>query len=295
MFTLALFTEERGRHRDAVHVVVQFDPCQFKQGGEHVLKSADVLADFFRRHPAGPSRDEWHADAAFVKVAFHASQRAVTVKKLHLVPSLLMRAIVGTEHHDCVVIDFQFLEDGKNAPHVLIDVVDHPGEAFFLIGDIEVRVTTPVRHAHAVKVDPLFPAGLVVGVRDVECVVGEKRLRLVCAGFADVVHQTVGDQLGCVIDSHLRHAGSLVFWAGALGPPVVVQHISQLHLAAVVNEELGIKIVGMVHVDVAVKLVEAVTLRVVQRRRIANAPLTEAAGLVAVILEHLGKGEVAWL
>ena len=156
-------------------------------------------------------------------------------------------------------------------------------------------MTAPVRHAHAVEPDPFFPAGLVVGVRDVESVVGEKRLRLVCAGIADVVHQSVGDHLGRVIDGHLRHAGSLVLWADALGPPVVVQHISQLHLAAVMDEKLGVKIVRVVHVDVAVKLVEAVALRVVQRRRIADAPLTEAAGLVAVFLEHLGEGEVTWL
>ena len=126
------------------------DLRQLEQCRENILKPAEVVTDFFRWYVPRPTRDERYTEPAFVQVAFHAAQRAVAVEELHLMPSLLMRAVVTGKHHDRVVVDFVFLQHVQDSADVLVDVVDHARESFFLIRDVEIGMATPVRYAHAV-------------------------------------------------------------------------------------------------------------------------------------------------
>ena len=152
-------------------------------------------------------------------------------------------------------------------------------------------MASPVRHAHAVTLNALFASTLVVGMRNVEGVVDKKRLALLFRAVTDILQHLVGNQMRGIIPGDPRHAGALIR-AGALGAPIIIQDIAQRNLSAIVDHELGVIIVRVIHVDVAVEFVESVALRIIQRRRVANAPFTKTAGLVIVLLQYLGESDI---
>ena len=49
---------------------------------------------------------------------------------------LVVRTVVGSEHDQRVLIDLQFFEQVKNAPHVPVHPGDHGGLSLVLLGPI---------------------------------------------------------------------------------------------------------------------------------------------------------------
>jgi hypothetical protein len=90
--------------------------------------------------PAGdagrPADQGGHADAAFPDVAFDAVERAVAAEEARVLGEraagtrLVVRAVVGGEDHQGVVVDFEVREQLQQIAHGVVDAADHGGVAF---------------------------------------------------------------------------------------------------------------------------------------------------------------------
>ena len=182
---------------DPVEALRRRGPGQFRHCRQHVLKSGNQPALDSGSEFPGPAGDQGDPDAAFVEIAFHASERAIGVEVIHLVPAFAMGPVVAGEEDRRPFVQVQFLEQPDDFPYVLVQYLDHAREALFLVRPIPVGELSPIGDPHAVVGDASFPAAFVVRMRQVGSVVQEKGL---VAVFPDELQGFFENDLRRVID-----------------------------------------------------------------------------------------------
>ena len=139
-------------------------------------------------------------------------------------------------------------------------------------------------------------AGFIVGVGDVEGVVEEEGF-LGFGALVEVALHIIGEELWDPDLATIQrgHAGTdeiavriVLRVLGGAGN----DGVGEVHDLAVSNEGLGVEVVRVAGADVAKRFIEALSLRIIERQRLAQAVFADAGGVVACGLEELGQGEV---
>ncbi len=247
------------------------------EGGEDIAREPDGWADESGGDPAGPTDNGGNADAAVVVIAFDAAERAGASIEGGVESALAMRAVVGGEDHQCRAVESEFGEELEETTDVVIHAGDHGGMAFHGFGPVEVGVGAEIGDFHAEF------AGLVVGVGDGEGEVEEERTGGV---FADETECIGREEVMAVVLADGSDAG-----AGGEG---VAQDVGEFDPGFVPPEEGWVMVVGVVLVEIAEEVVEAMSggQACLGFAHVAQTPLADQAGAIPGLLEDAGHGEV---
>ena len=107
-----------------------------EQGREEVEAGENAVLDLAGRHVAGPARDHRHAHAAFEDRSLAAGEGCVAA----VGPGEVLRAVVGVEDDDGVVLEPVGLEFGEHAADDVVELLHH---AFFEIPAVLRRQLRP--------------------------------------------------------------------------------------------------------------------------------------------------------
>ena len=280
--------QQGGGKGNAVRESRRRGSSQRRKGGQHILKSGNQAAVNPRGKLFRPASDQRNAKAAFVKVSFHSFERAIGVKERHLVSAFLVRAVVAAEEDGRLLVNAQGFEQGEEFTDVVVHDLDHAGESFFGKRPILPFEGAEVGNAHSVAADARFPSPFVVGVRQVGRVEEKEGAAAI---FSNKGQGLVKDQPRRIVDGDFRNAAA--FPRGAFfGFPFGVEPISKRDFPSVFDQKLRIEVVSVEHAHVAIKLVKAVLVGIVPRRRIADTPFAKTTGFIASLPQKSGDGKV---
>ena len=130
---------------------------------------------------------------------------------------------------------------------------------------------------------------LVVRMREVECVVEEERLP-VLAPLGEILLDLIGHQLRREINAAFRFRNARALVLFVLG--AIDDRIAQRNLRAIAHEEIGVAIVRVTGGHVAVGMVEALLLRIIQRKRETQPILADDRRRVARLFQHLRNRQI---
>lgn len=266
----------------AVYVIGGLDPGQLGKGGHTVAEVPLVVVGASRLHGTGPPRDGGHPNTALGEIPLDPAVAAVGVEIVGLVASFLVRTVVGGEDDEGVLGHAQFGDQVEDLADIAVDVLDHGGEPFLRLGPILLGELAEVGHFHALI------AGLVVGMGHVHGEIEEKGLLVLLPNEAESV---LREEVGSVIYLLHRHPAARLRKLRVLPAlPLRSHFVLQLFHLAVADEELGIEIVSVPHVDVAEEMVEAYVVGIGEIVGSADAPLAHAGCGVTRLLEDRGQG-----
>ena len=181
-------------------------------------------------------------------------------------PTLLVGAVVRGENDQSIVLDFQFLEQVEDPPHVFVHKGHHGGEGGHGVLDDRPAVSPgdlfELGKFLAPGSDPLL-GSLHGGMRDGKGDIAEKGLVLV---RPDELEALVGNQ------------GMRVMLA------------VELHLFAVAPKMSGVEVVGLPLAIQTVETIEALVHRIPFRARGPQTPLSEHPRNVSRFFEDFGDG-----
>ena len=192
--------------------------------------------------------------------------------------TFLVRAVVGGEDHEGILLDLKLPQQIQDPPGIAIDIADHGGKPLFGLGPIPVLELSQLRHFHSPG------TRLVVGMRHIQRKKEEKRLLVVGPDeFLNLGSQEIRDvvySLDCYPTASLWPARVLK------GLPPRGDLVPEFLHLTISNEELGIEVVSMPHVHVAEKMIEPYVVGIAQLVRGSQPPLPDAGRPVARLLQE---------
>ena len=118
-------TKQSRCKRHSVQSFGAFYSCKFADRWEKIPTRGDMRTFRARLNFTRPASKSCHSDSTFVQVALIAFKRAITVKKIRLMPAFLVRSIVRGKHDQCIVTYPKFRKQVKNPTHILIHMGHH--------------------------------------------------------------------------------------------------------------------------------------------------------------------------
>ena len=270
MLALLSLAQQCRDHRDSIGFGA-IHAGQFGQGGHYVLERGDMAAFSTRLDDTWPVGDCGNSNPTFIEIPFHTAELSVGIEELHIVPTFLVRAVVTGEYHERICFEaglFQFVDNFLNVP---VDISDHGGESFFRVWPILIGELAVGWHLHA------FSATFVICVRNVQSVVEKKRFLLVAVDKLEYLFLAEVWNEVDLLFGNTRTSTNLAFF------PPIFQHVSQRNFLAISDDEVGVAVMGMVHANIAVEVVEAVLVGVVESRS-SHSPFADTSGAVSGLL-----------
>ncbi len=280
ILVVGLLSTQQGRqHGDPVDPLRGRESHEIGEGRHDVPEREHLVADLAGGDPPRPARDEGHADASLVDVAFSSAQRPVAVEELDGRRHALVGPVVAREDHQGVLVEAQLADPRDEPSDVPVQAGDHRRVVLRDLGPVTVGVGRVARN-------DVVLGGVLRVVREVR------------EGVAEIQEERTLPVLLDEGEGLLRE--EVVGVEGVLAPavalhlPHVADHDDLLEQRdlLVVPEVVRVVEVGLVLVEVAVPVVEALEERDAPRARVPERPLAHSPGAVARLLQHLRDGEV---
>ncbi len=147
-----LGSQQGGQDRNAVRIAGCLNPRNFSQRGHDVGKVPEEVAFASRGNLTRPAHDHRDAQAPLVKGALGAPKfgprlgvdiRAMEAAGKSLAPEIVVAAIVPAKEKQGVFIKLEFLQEGHQLPHLVINHADHGRVATGLFRPVLVLVERP--------------------------------------------------------------------------------------------------------------------------------------------------------
>ena len=195
-----------------------------------------------------------------------------------------MRAVVGGEDEHRVVGNTQRVEQLHHVAHIAVEASHHrrercQGSRRSSIGTATIRVFGGIRH--------LVGFGNQAAVHVIDAVVRQNQL-----GMRQRIAEEGEERLVGMLANELECL--LMDGVGRIGDFALLVVLRQVDTRFVVPQMVGIIVVGQRLAVVAEELVEAHLCGIGHRAGITQAPLAEASGGIALLLQHRRHGERAF-
>lgn len=141
LFLLGGLSQERREKGDSIGLARDWNLGKFAEGGEKIPVGGEVIGAGVGGDFAGPSGEERNTDAAFVEVAFVASEGTVAVEEIGLVPAFFMGSVVGGEEDEGVGVQVEGAEEVEDLSYSAIQAGHHGGESSDGVGDFGALVS----------------------------------------------------------------------------------------------------------------------------------------------------------
>lgn len=248
-----------------------------RHGGQDVVKAAEVMVGAACCNLSRPTGEHGGLDAAFVHVAFVPAESASGIEKVRIVAAFFVGTIVAGEHHDGVVVDVEFFQEGENGSDLIVEVFHHSCETCDGVHDVRCAL---------VWAGSILP-NLFIKLRE---------------DFAPLLVELLGGMHGCVGDGGGDVAEERCFGLSAVRDEVAgslhdngieVGFAVEGDLFTITNVTTGVVGVSDELALPTAKFVESVGVRAFLSFFIgdAEAPFAKGSGTVSGKLKDLGKDD----